>query len=57
MVCGFATDSKICKYKKRNDEKLFCEDILVRKKYVQRDGQIVGTRIEREMNKSEKKKN
>ena len=55
MVRGIATDSNRYKHKKRNDEKWLCEDMLVWKRYVERDCNEVGTRNEKEMNKSVKK--
>jgi len=54
MVHGIATDSKKYKHKNQNDETRLCEDMLVWKRYVERDCNEVGTRNEKEMNKSVK---
>ena len=37
MVHGIETDSKKYKHKKRNDEKYLAEDMLVWRRYIERD--------------------
>jgi len=55
MVRGIATDNKY-KHKKRNDEKDMCEDMLVWKRYVERDITELGSRNEKEIDTSVTKK-
>ena len=56
MVRGIETDSKRYKHKKRNDEKDMCEDMLVWKRYVERDINKLRTRNEKEIDTSVTKK-
>ncbi len=55
MVRGIATDNKKYKHKKRNDEKDMCEDMLVWRRYIQRDIDKLRNRNQKEISTSEKK--
>jgi len=52
MVHGIATDNKRYKHKKLNDEKWLSEDMLVWRRYVERDIQQSGIKNDKEVNKS-----
>jgi len=52
MVHGIATDGKKYKHINRNDEKWLSKDILVWRRYVERDTQQSGIKNEKEMNES-----
>lgn len=56
MVHGLEIDNKTYKHKKRDNEKDMCEDMLVWKRYVQRDCHIAGIKNEKKLKKSQKKK-
>ena len=55
MDHGIELDSKY-KHKNRDDEKDMCEDMLVWKRYVQRDCHIARIQHENELKEQDKKK-